>query len=157
MLAPETVTYRRRLDFCGKGTLLKLYMGNKEVDGVFRIPYREVRRDYRGEYKAGIGYVFRVSVQEAEKLLSKMSLGIERRYLKTRWLKEREVIKHWCAVCGDWTYQKIREVRDNTDLYLCLRCKNVYEYKEREQEDWRSIGPGATQKPLIKEHGLCPG
>ncbi|GAI70908.1 unnamed protein product, partial [marine sediment metagenome] len=128
MLAPETVTYHKRLDACGKGTLLKLYMRDKEVEGLFRIPYRQVRKDYPGEYKAGIGYVFRVSAQEADKLLSKMLLGVERRYLKTRWLKERKIIKHWCPVCGDWTYQKIREVRDESDLYTCLRCKNVYEY-----------------------------
>jgi len=147
MLAPETVTYHKRLDACGKGTLLKIYMRGKEIEGLFRIPYRQVRKDYPGEYKAGIGYVFRVSAQEADKLLSKMLLGVERRYLKTRWLKERKIIKHWCPVCGDWTYQKIREVRDESDLYTCLRCKNVYEYKEREQEDWRDIkGRGQLRK-----------
>ncbi|MBA7528655.1 hypothetical protein ES705_20843 [subsurface metagenome] len=157
MLSPETVTYRQRLGFCGKSTLLNLYMGDKQVTGLFNLPYHQVRKDYPGQYRAGVGYCFRVSAQETDKLLSKMVRGEERRYLKTRWLKEREVIKHWCGVCGDWTYQKIREVRDDSDLYTCLRCKNIYEYKEREQEDWRSIGPGMTQKPLIKEHRLCPG
>ncbi|MBA7642765.1 hypothetical protein ES703_50474 [subsurface metagenome] len=147
MLSPEIVTYRQRFEFCGKSTFLNLYMRGKQVTGLFNLPYHQVRKEYPGQYRAGTGYVFRVSAQKADKLLSKMILGVERRYLKTRWLKERPVIKHWCPVCGDWTYQKIREVRDDSDLYTCLRCKNVYEYKEREQEDWRDIkGRGQLRK-----------
>ncbi|MBA7628218.1 hypothetical protein ES703_35694 [subsurface metagenome] len=140
ILDPGSITYRYRLDSCGRASFLNLYLRGKEVTGLFKIPYQEVRKNYPGQYRAGIGYVFRVSAQEGDKLLSKMIRGEERRYLKTKWLKDRKIIKHWCGICGDWTYQKIQEARDDSDVYLCLRCKTVHEYKEREQEDWRSIG-----------------
>ena len=137
ILEPGSITYRYRLGSCGKASFLNLYMRGKEVTGLFKISYHEVRSQYPGQYKAGVGYVFRVSEQEADKLLTKMIRGEERRYLKTRWLKERKIIKHWCGICGDWTYQKIKEARDESDIYLCLRCKTIHEYIEREQEDWR--------------------
>ena len=138
ILEPGSMTYRERLALCGTRTSLKIYMANKEIDGVFDIPYQEVKEGYQGEYRDQFGYGFRVSTNEAEQLLTKMIKGKEIGYLKKRYSEGREVIKHWCPLCGDYTYQKIKEARDYTDLYLCLRCKTIYEYKEREQENWRS-------------------
>jgi len=138
ILKPEIMTYGKRLDLCGKRTFLTVYTKQKEVDGLFDIPYQEVKKDHPGEYREGVGYLFSVNEGEAEKLLTKMIRGKEIGYLKKRYSEGREVIKHWCSICGDWTYQKIKEARDYTDLYLCLRCKTGHEYKEREQEKWRA-------------------
>jgi len=139
-LAPETVTYRKRIDFCGRCTFLRLCLRGKEVDGLFKIPYRKVRKDYQGQYQAGIGYIFHVSIEEAEKLLSEMILEEEKGYPKSRWLKQMEAIKHWCPDCEDWTYQKVRSVQDDAEIYVCLGCKILHGYKKAEQENSRGLG-----------------
>ena len=140
ILEPGSMTYRERLALCGTRTSLKIYMADKEIDGVFDIPYQNVKENYQGHYRDRAGYGFRVSTKEAEQLLTKMIKGKEIGYLKKRYSEGREIIKHWCPICGDWTYQKIREVRDHTDVYLCLRCKTIHEYREREHENWRNVG-----------------
>jgi len=136
LMKPEDITYKHRFKSCGRCTFLTVYMKDREVDGLFNIPYREVRKNHPGQYREGTGYMFFMSGQEAKTLLSKMILGTERRYLKPSRLKEKKVIRHWCHMCGDRTYQKLKETKDNSDIYLCLRCKTVNEYRDREYKTW---------------------
>ena len=131
LLSPKSITYDRRFKLCGRCTFLTIFMKGKQIDGLFNLPYREVRKTYQGQYREGTGYMFHVSQKQVDALLPKMISGKEKRYPQALRLREYKVIRHWCHTCGDRTYQRLSETKDCSDVYLCLRCKNVNEFKDR--------------------------
>jgi len=131
IFTPATLTYDRRFKLCGRCTFLTAYFKDKQIDGLFNIPYKQVRKDYPGQYREGTGYLFSLSEQEAKSLLAD-PLSMEHHfYLSAATHQPPELVVRWCHECSDRTYQKIDEVKPFIDLYTCLRCKHPCEHKSR--------------------------
>ncbi|PKN64726.1 MAG: hypothetical protein CVU57_12970 [Deltaproteobacteria bacterium HGW-Deltaproteobacteria-15] len=59
-------TYRGRLEACGECTRIRVYGKNCYAEGVFNVPYSDLKKVVPGVYKEGQGYEFEMS----EKLLA---------------------------------------------------------------------------------------
>ena len=155
-LEPGSVTYHKRLDFCGRYAIFRIYIGNKEVDGLFNIPYRDVRKIYPGQYRAGIGYMFRVDPHEADKLLGKMIRGKVIEWPERDLMKETGLVQHWCPVCDGVAYQKIQYTVNGAHVYQCRRCETFQTYSGGKVMTWQAPERDPAESWAGKEPELCP-
>jgi hypothetical protein len=85
----KLVTYRVRLESCGQCTRVRVYGKNSYVEGVFCVPYSDLKKVVPGVYKEGQGYEFEMT----EKLLSDLFEMVRSVQVKRGGLDE--VLKHF--------------------------------------------------------------
>jgi hypothetical protein len=89
-------TYGERLKQCGHKTWMRIVTGRETIQGIFDIPYNEIRRNYEGEYSEGVGYIFKATREVIEKFIIKCVKPEE--YERKRacyWKRERKGFLDW--------------------------------------------------------------
>ncbi|MBW2066905.1 MAG: hypothetical protein JRJ03_18500 [Deltaproteobacteria bacterium] len=94
--AKNEKTYRERLRECGAKTLMRIETDKEIIQGVFEVPYRDVRENQEGEYRDGVGFIFRATKEMIRELLRKCTKVEEyKRKTKTGWIRERRSLIEW--------------------------------------------------------------
>jgi len=63
------LSYREKFKGCKQSIWAKITTANEVIEGVFKIPYREIYDKHKGTYLPKLGYVFRGSIQDIKEFL----------------------------------------------------------------------------------------
>ncbi|MBA7638965.1 hypothetical protein ES703_46621 [subsurface metagenome] len=89
-------TYRERIKGCGQETKLKIVAAGRTIEGVFKIPYRKIVKQFKGIYVKGEGYVFKIGHTDIAKLMGvieKITLYV--RHKMSVWHKDLVGLERW--------------------------------------------------------------
>ncbi len=89
-------TYRDRLKACGQKSKLKIVAAGRTIEGIVKIPYRKIIKQFKGIYIKGEGYVFKIGLPDLEKLMGvieKITLYV--RHKISVWHKELVGLERW--------------------------------------------------------------
>ena len=92
----EQKTYRERINDCGQESKVKLVAAGRTIEGVFKIPYRKIVKQFKGIYIKGEGYVFKIGRSDIAKLMGvieKITLYV--RHKISVWHKELVGLERW--------------------------------------------------------------
>lgn len=89
-------TYRDRLKDCGRKTKIKIVDAGRSIEGVFKIPYHKIVKQFKGIYIKGEGYVFKIGRTDIAKLMGvieKITLFVSHKI--SVWNKELVGLERW--------------------------------------------------------------
>ena len=92
----EEKTYRDRLKACGQETKIKIVAAGRTIEGIFKIPYHKIVKQFKGIYIKGEGYVFKIGRTDIAKLMGvieKITLYV--RHKISVWHKELVGLERW--------------------------------------------------------------
>lgn len=89
-------TYRDRLKACGQKVKIKIVTAGRSIEGVFKISYHKIVKQFKGIYIRGEGYVFKIGRTDIAKLMGvieKITLFV--RHKISVWHKELVGLERW--------------------------------------------------------------
>lgn len=75
-------SYREKFAHCGKTIWAKITSKTEMIEGIFKIPFNDIRARHKGSYVERFGYVFRVSMEEIREFIT----------------RREKIIRHECHV-----------------------------------------------------------
>ncbi|MBA7633874.1 hypothetical protein ES703_41445 [subsurface metagenome] len=89
-------TYRDRIKGCGQKSKVKLVAAGRTIEGIVKIPYHKIIKQFKGIYIKGEGYVFKIGRSDIAKLMGvieKITLYV--RHKMSVWHKELVGLERW--------------------------------------------------------------
>ena len=89
-------TYREKLKACGQESKLKIVTAGRTIEGIVKIPYRKMVKQFKGIYIKGEGHVFKLGRTDIAKLMGvieKITLYV--RHKISVWHKELVGLERW--------------------------------------------------------------
>lgn len=89
-------TYGEKISECGKRTKLKFIAAGKTIEGIFKIPYHKVVKQFKGVYIRGEGFVFKIGKSDLAKLMGVIEkVTLYRRHKRNVWARELVGMERW--------------------------------------------------------------
>ena len=88
--------YRERIKACGQESKLKIVTAGRTIEGIVKIPYRKMVKQFKGIYIKGEGHVFKIGRSDIAKLMGvieKITLYV--RHKISVWHKELVGLERW--------------------------------------------------------------
>jgi len=99
-------TYGEKLKDCGQETKIKIVEAGRTLEGIFKIPYRKIVKEFKGIYIKGEGYVFKIGRSDIAKLMGvieKITLYVRNKM--SVWHKELVSLERWKYYLQEIDYQ----------------------------------------------------
>jgi len=96
MEGTEKKTYGERLKECGQKTWMRIKTVRGTIQGIFDIPYKEIRKNYEGEYCERVGYIFKATKGAIDRFITKcVKVEEYERKRGVYWQQERRGLIKW--------------------------------------------------------------
>lgn len=92
----EQKSYGDRIKDCGRKTKIKMVAAGRTLEGIVKIPYHKIIKQFKGMYIKGEGYVFKIGRSDIEKLMGvieKITLYV--RHKISVWHKDLVGLERW--------------------------------------------------------------